>query len=203
MPELWQPKPLYGTCDDEILGNGGGWRHIDALTRLSIHESGHAVAHHVLGRDCAGILIFPSINVGVVYHNSHARLDALMEGEPLDAWPEEFWHFATICFAGPAAELRLMVERRGYRNMECSCWGDYEDVASRYSEASAIIGRLYAEDAVEPAWNAAKAFIANETNWGAVLALAEALRRHRRRRGGVMPGWRVRQILEKVLPRRA
>ena len=95
-----------------------------------------------------------------------------------------------------------MVERRGYRDMEANCWGDYEDVA-RYGEASAIIGRLYAEETVEPAWNAAKAFIANETNWGAVLALAEALRRHRRCRGGVMPGWRVRQILAKVLPRRA
>jgi len=191
MPELWQPKPLYGTCDDEILGNGGGWRHIDALTRLSIHESGHAVAHHVLGRDCTGILIFPSFNVGAVYHNSHARLDALMEGEPLDAWPEEYWHFATICFAGPAAELRLMVERRGYRNMECSCWGDYEDVASRYSEASAIIGR-----SLSSPHGTRRRRSSRTRRTGA------RLRRHRRRRGGVMPGWRVRQILAKVLPRR-
>jgi hypothetical protein len=43
--------------------------------------------------------------------------------------------------------------------------------------------------------------IADATNWRAVMALADELRRHRRRRGGIIPGWRVKQVLEELLPR--
>jgi hypothetical protein len=84
-----------------------------------------------------------------------------------------------------------MRERRGYRDMERTCDSDYYDLRA--------IGDP--EEICEPAWDAAKALIADETNWRAVMALADELRRHRRRRGGIMPGWRVKQVLEELLPR--
>jgi hypothetical protein len=173
MPELWEPKPFYGTtCDDEILGRGGGWRHIDALTRLAIHESGHAVAHRLINRDCVSILL--TLNTGAVFYSPSVGRDAV------------------VCLAGPAAELRLMRERRGYRDMERTCGCDY------YNDLPAIDDP---EEIYEPAWDAAKALIADATNWRAVMALADELRRHRRRRGGIIPGWRVKQVLEELLPR--
>jgi len=34
------------------FAKGGGWRHINATDRVAVHESGHAVAHHLIGHGC-------------------------------------------------------------------------------------------------------------------------------------------------------
>jgi hypothetical protein len=61
-------------------------------------------------------------------------------------------------------------------------------------------GTLYNKTFVENAWRGAQDLIADESNWNATLKLAEELQRHRRTCGGLMPGWRVKQILAEILP---
>jgi hypothetical protein len=55
--------------------------------------------------------------------------------------PEEFRSHAIKCFAGPAAERRLMVERRRYRRDEETCLADWDDVIS-WASASTIHARV-------------------------------------------------------------
>jgi hypothetical protein len=72
---------------------------------------------------------------------SWENFKALMNGEPLAERPEEFRSHAIKCVAGPAAERRLMVERRGYRRDEDTCFADWDDVIS-WASASATHARV-------------------------------------------------------------
>ena len=128
--------------DTFFFAKGGGWRHINATNHAADDESGHAVAHYLIGhgRDRAvhrlgtGKVVFAA---GQILGN----FEALMNSESLADGPEEFRLHAIKCFAGPAAERRLMVERRGYGRDEETCSADSRSTRSVAEDTKTELSR--------------------------------------------------------------
>jgi hypothetical protein len=202
--EAASPKVL---CDvvDAFYAKGGGWRHLDELTSICVHEAGHAVAHYLFRRNCPlKILIHGHPDGGrgriggSVFFEPFAGLDAPKNGECLSAWPQNLRLDMLARFAGPAAERRFIVEAAGYQVAHETCAGDWNAAFDACTGPGLL--HLDRRELYETSWREAQDLIADETVWLAVLALAEELKRHRRTRGGAMSSWRVKQILAALLP---
>ena len=200
--EAASPKVL---CDvvDAFYAKGGGWRHLDELTSICVHEAGHAVAHYLFRRDSLlKIIIHGHLDRGrrkiggAVYFKPFAGLDAPENVECLSAWPQSVRLDMVARFAGPAAERRFIVEATGYQIALETCAGDWSEAFDACTDTGLL--HLDRRELYETSWCQAQDLIADESNWNAILALAKELQRHRRTCGGLMPGWRAKQIFTEI-----